>query len=178
MTAHFKQVTSSSGFVTILIAGLLGTVLAISEPWAAETSPIESEESEATEKRVAKVVWDIKVRTTPEVFKAHLKDIREAYDALVREKIEPEMVFLFRGPSVRLLRRKQPAWSKTAIQQVTKMLADFQKLEGVRMEADPVALETAEKEARQLLPGIKPIKNGFVALIEYHTEGYATISLE
>lgn len=87
------------------------------------------------------------------------------------------MVFLFRGPSVRLLRRKQPSWSKAAVQEVTRMLADFQKLKGVRMEADPVALESAAKEARQLLPGIKPIKNGFVALIEYHAQGYATISL-
>lgn len=178
MTARTKQITWIFGFLTIFIAGRLGPALDLPQLSAAETSPSETEESKTTAKRVAKVVWDIKVRTTPETFKAHLKDIREAYDELVRQEIEPEMVFLFHGPSVRLLRRKQPAWSKTAVQQVTKMLADFQKLKGVRMEADPVALETAEKEARQLLPGIKPIKNGFVALIEYQTQGYATISLE
>lgn len=138
----------------------------------------QSDEARAEQTRVAKVVWDIKVRTSPQVFKAHLEDIREAYDELVRQNIEPEMVFLFRGPSVRLVTRQQPSWSRAAIEEVTRMLAAFQKLEGVRMEADPVALQTAEKEARQLLPGIRPIKNGFVALIEYQAQGYATISLE
>lgn len=161
----------------LLVASLFGP-FGFSCPQAAETAAPESEEPQAAEKRIAKVVWDIKVRTTPEVFKAHLKDIREAYDALVRDEIEPEMVFLFRGPSVRLVRKKQTAWSKAAIAEVTRRLAEFQKLKGVRMEADPVALETAEREAQQLLPGIKPIENGFVALIEYHAQGYATISLE
>lgn len=162
----------------LIAGGLWGAILDVSQAFAATESRPQSEGVDTIEKRVAKVVWDIKVRTTPQVLKAHLKDIREAYNELVRDKIEPEMVFLFRGPSVRLLRRKQPSWSKTAVKEVTRMLADLQKLKGVRMEADPVALESASKEAKQLLPGIKPIKNGFVALIEYHAQGYATISLE
>ena len=161
-----------------LIAGSVwGAIFDVGQALAAEENRAQGEEADTVQKKVAKVVWDIQVRTTPQVLKAHLKDIREAYNELVREKREPEMIFLFRGPSVRLLRRKQPSWSKTAIQEVARMLADFQKLKGVRMEADPVALESASKEARQLLPGIKPIKNGFAALIEYHAQGYATISL-
>ncbi len=123
---------------------------------AAVLLPPQSEGVDTIQKRVVKEVRDIKVRTTPQVFKAHLKDIREAYIELVRDKIEPEMVFLFRGPSVRLLRRKQPSWSKVAVKEVTRMLADLQKLKGVRMEADPVALESASKEAKQLLPGSSP----------------------
>ena len=152
-------------------------------PGAAPPSPQDEEAEDTTaeeEPMVRKVVWDINIRTTPQDLLIQLRAIRETYNDLVLREIEPDMVFLFRGGSVQWLaqqRRQRSGYSPQVIQEIIALLADFQKRPGVRMEADLVARELIQDEAKDLLPGIKPIQNGYVALIEYQAQGYGTISL-
>lgn len=152
-------------------------------PGAAPPSPQDEEAEDTTaeeEPMVRKVVWDINIRTTPQDLLIQLRAIRETYNDLVLHEIEPDMVFLFRGGSVQWLaqqRRQRSGYSPQVIQEIIALLADFQKRPGVRMEADLVARELIQDEAKDLLPGIKPIQNGYVALIEYQAQGYGTISV-
>ncbi len=147
---------------------------ASSETEAQQTPP--AEEPDTTRK----VVWDINIRTNPQDLLIHLKAIRDTYDTLVGQALEPDMIFLFRGQSMTWLaqnRRRRSGYSQDVIQEIVTLVADFQKRRGVRMEADVVARELISEEAKRLLPGITPIKNSFVALINYQTQGYSMISL-
>jgi hypothetical protein len=88
------------------------------------------------------------------------------------------MIFLFRGLSVRWIseaRKRRGMWSQEVIEKVVGQLLGFQKLSGVQMVADLPARELMSDSAKDLLPGIKTVDNGFIALMRYHAEGYATI---
>ena len=173
----------------ISVGGLLLCALG-SHPVYAQTEPTALTPAAETETQqtpppeepdtTRKVVWDINIRTNPQDLFIHLTAIRDTYSELVRQGLEPDMIFLFRGESAQWLaenRRRRSGYSPEVINKIIALVADFQKRRGVRMEADVVARELISEEAQRLLPGITPIKNSFVALINYQTQGYSMISL-
>ena len=126
-----------------------------------------------------KVVWDINM-VEPRKMSLYLNVIRETYDDLVRQKIMPEMLFAFRGHSVKLLsedREKFPLEEHTYLDQVHDLLTELAKRPGVKMEACSVAARLFEVDSKTYLPAIKPVGNTFVSLIGYQTKGFAIIPI-
>lgn len=126
-----------------------------------------------------KVVWDINM-VEPKKMSLYLNVIRETYDDLVRQEIVPEMLFAFRGHSVKLVsedRDKFPLAEHMYLDQVHDLLMDLAKRPGVKMEACSVAARLFDVDSKTYLPGIKPVGNTFVSLIGYQAKGFAVIPI-
>ena len=126
-----------------------------------------------------KVVWDINM-VEPKKMSLYLNVIRETYDDLVRQNIVPEMLFAFRGHSVKLVsedREKFPLEKHMYLDQVHELLMGLAKRPGVKMEACSVAARLFDVDAKTYLQGIKPVGNTFVSLIGYQAKGFAVIPI-
>lgn len=140
---------------------------------AAQQEVPQSEEPEA-----GKIVWDLAVGTTPLEFDRRLEIIRSTYKDMVSENIKPDMILIIRGLSGNWLSRsRQQMWAQEAIDQIVAKLNAFREKPGVQLVADQPVHEAMKKKAKALLPGVKVVRNAFIALLRYHQEGYLTISL-
>lgn len=126
-----------------------------------------------------KVVWDINMGD-PKQLSLYLRVIQETYDDLVRQGVEPDMIFAFRGRSVLLVstdREAIPLEQHGYLDEVAELLADLSKRPGIRMEACSVACRLFGVKAESLLPRIQAVGNTFVSLIGYQAKGYGTIPI-
>lgn len=133
------------------------------------------------ELKIAKVMWDVTAENQTKLL-AVLKIIQQTYDGLVRQKVTPEMVVLFRSDSVKLI-TVEHHHDHTGLEQhnekveITALLAELQDKPGVKMEVCGIAMAALNIESNTIFPGIKPVGNGFISLIGYHAQGYATIPI-
>lgn len=138
---------------------------------------VAQEETPFTGPRVGKMVWDIALGNTPLEFNQNLEIIRDTYRDLISENIKPDMILLFRGHSVRwLLRRSQQVWSQEALNELIAKLQKFRRQPGVQFVADLPASKEIKLTAKDLLPGVKVVKNAYIALMRYNVEGYTMFS--
>jgi intracellular sulfur oxidation DsrE/DsrF family protein len=164
-------------FVTRTSSLLLGLMILISAPLVRAEKPDDQTALEGV--TTGKVVWDINMGD-PKKLSLYLQVIRETYDDLVRQDVEPDMVFAFRGRSVLLIsedREAIPLEQHDDLDAVAGLLADLNKRAGVRMEACSVACRLFGVSAENLLPDIEAVGNTFVSLIGYQTKGYAIIPI-
>ena len=116
---------------------------------------------------VGKIVWDINMGD-PKKLTLYLRVIQETYDDLVRQNVQPDMIFAFRGRSVQLIstdREAIPLDQHIYLDEVAELLADLNGRPGVRMEACSVACRLFGVKAENLLPSIQAVGNTFVSLI-------------
>lgn len=126
-----------------------------------------------------KVVWDINT-TSPAKLALYLGVIRETYDDLVRQGVTPEMVFAFRGESLRIISTEHDPITLDAmpgIQESAKIIYEMMLRPGVRMEACSIAARIFEVDTELIVHGIRPVGNTFVSLIAYQAKGYAVIPI-
>jgi hypothetical protein len=140
---------------------------------AAQQEVPQSEEPEA-----GKIVLDLAVGTTPLDFDRRLEIVRSTYKDMVSENIKPDMILIIRSLTGNWLSRsRQQMWAQEAIDKIVAKLNAFREKPGVQLVADQPVHEVMKKKAKALLPGVKVVRNGFIALLRYHQEGYLTISL-
>lgn len=128
---------------------------------------------------VGKVVWDVNIGDARKLV-LYLQVIQETYDDLVRQGATPEMVFAFRGRSVKLIstdREDVPLEGHMHLDAVAELLADLNARPSVHMEACSVACRLFEVKTEDLLPKITAVGNTFVSLIGYQAKGYAVIPI-
>lgn len=126
-----------------------------------------------------KVVWDINMGD-PKKLALYLRVIQETYDDLVRQGVDPDMIFAFRGKSVLLIstdREAIPLDQHVYLDEVAELLADLNQRPGVKMEACSVACRLFGVKVENLLPRIQAVGNTFVSLIGYQAQGYGTIPI-
>lgn len=126
-----------------------------------------------------KVAWDINMGNA-EKLRLYLQVMDETYEDLKRQGVEPEMVFTFRGPSVRLIStdHKDLALDEEAhYQAVADQIKALLAKPNVRMEACSVATRLFGVDGSTLLPGVEHVGNTFVSQIGYQAKGYATIPI-
>lgn len=124
-----------------------------------------------------KIVWDINMASAQKL-SLYLNVIQETYDDLKRQGVEPDMVFAFRGTSVRLIRTGHDDLPLDEIEhheQLASQLKALMARPGVQMEACAIAMRLFGVDAAGLLPGIMPVGNTFVSLMGYQMKGYASI---
>lgn len=153
-----------------LLAGLV-------HPAAAEDKPADT----AALKGVTsgKVVWDINT-ASPAKLALYLGVIQETYDDLVRQGVTPDMVFTFRGESLRIISTEHDeitVQSMPEIRQSARMIHGLMLRPGIRMEVCAIAARIFEVDTGKILHGIRPVGNTFVSLIGYQSKGYAIIPI-
>lgn len=126
-----------------------------------------------------KVAWDINAGSA-EKLRLYLQVIDETYEDLKRQGVEPDMVFTFRGPSVRLITTER---GDVALDEEAHYLAVAEQIQAllakpkVRMEACSIATRLSGIDSATLLPGIEHVGNTFVSQIGYQAKGYAVIPI-
>jgi intracellular sulfur oxidation DsrE/DsrF family protein len=112
------------------------------------------------------------------VRRCDLSVIRQTFDDLVRQGVEPDTVLAFRGPAATLVSRIASGSMKPILMPSTRspITADLDML-GVRMEGCGVTTRLFQVDNNTLLDGIKPVGNIFVSLIGYQARGYAVIPI-
>ncbi len=129
--------------------------------------------------KTGKVVWDIGI-DNPKKLALYLSVIKETYDGLVKQNVIPDMIFTFRGGSVKLLstnREKVPLEDHEQLDKVHQLLNELQKKDGVKMESCSIATRLFGIDNQTILTGIKPVGNTFISIIGYTPKGYAVISI-
>ncbi len=171
--------TKMSWLMLIVTAWLL--VLAshpLTAQTAAETPPEEQTAAPSDTAVASKILWDIDLRLTPQELNTFLKAIRQTYDDLVQEGIEPDMVIVFRGLAVNFSRQRSGSGYSRKIQQENiSLVQQFQDLPGMRLEADQATMRGVPSEVRRTLPAVKEVTNVFITLIKHQAEGYHLITI-
>ncbi len=126
---------------------------------------------------VGKVVWDV-LASRPDRLLFYLKLIDETYNDLVRQEVEPDMVFIFHGRALQLIKSEQVNYlpkDKQAHQQALELISDLNSREGVRMEACSISARMQEIENDGIISDVKMVGNTYVSLIGYQSKGYSVI---
>ncbi len=128
---------------------------------------------------LGKVLWDINM-DNPKKLALYLSVIQETYEGLIKQQVKPDMVFAFRGSTVKLIstdQEKIPLEQQEDVDTVHQLLKDLQQKEGVKMESCSVATRLYGIDNKTVLSGIKPVGNTFISIIGYHSRGYAVINI-
>ena len=126
-----------------------------------------------------KVAWDITLGD-PRKLQVFLGVIEETYDDLKRQGVEPDMVFTFHGPVLKLIsteRSDVPLDLEADYDKVADQLRSLLGKPGVRMEVCSVAARLMGLDGSKFLPGIHYVGNTFVSQIAYQAKGYALIPI-
>jgi len=128
----------------------------------------------------AKVVFDVKKDDAQQLLRA-LTAIRQTYERLIRQDVQPDFVVTFRGPAVVCLADMKEApdadeYKEEVLDKISWNIIELKKA-GVQMEICSLALSLVGMEDAELLPGIRKVGNSLVFLIAYQNKGYAMVAI-
>ncbi|MDR9497745.1 MAG: hypothetical protein RI556_01095 [Hydrogenovibrio sp.] len=126
------------------------------------------------------ILWDVTI-ADPERLIARLEVIEETHQDMVRQGLEPKMVFAFRGGAAGLIAKDtgQLDMDRAAkIERLHDRIADIQQLDGTHMEACSIATRRFDLAQSDLLPGITLVGNTFLSIMGYENQGFATIRID
>ena len=105
----------------------------------------------------------------------YLRLIQGTYQGMKEQGVKPDFVLVFIGPSVKFLSTSpSPEIEQAAggvlmeIESSVEALASL----GVRQEVCSVATRVFGIDNKTILPGMKPVSDGFISLIGYQAQGY------
>lgn len=123
-----------------------------------------------------KAVFDVNLGDAGKLA-VYLSVVKETHEGLVKQKVKPDLIVAFRGPSVLLIstdRDKVPAEQQAKYDEIAKLIKELKGL-GVKFEACSVATRLLKVDNATIYPEIKVIGNTFISLIGYQGKGYAYI---
>jgi len=126
-----------------------------------------------------KVVFDIST-AKPETLATLLSVVRETYDDLVRQNVEPEMVLAIRGAPVKYVRADRedlPLETREAVEKVNAILDDLSKRPGVRVEVCAITNRMLGLADAGIKPNFHVVGNTWVSLVGYQAQGYALVPI-
>jgi len=105
----------------------------------------------------------------------YLKLIQGTYQGMKEQGVKPDFVLVFIGPSVKFLTTSPSSGVEQAaggvlmeIESAVEALASL----GIRQEVCSVATRVFGIDNSTILPGMKPVSDGFISLIGYQAQGY------
>lgn len=114
----------------------------------------------------------------PQKTALYLKIIEGTHQSMAAQKVRPDFVIVFVGPTVRFLTTK-PDDELDAKQQesLASIAATVKRLKsmGVKMEICQIATNFFKVSNDSLLPELKLVNNGFISLIGYQAKGYGLV---
>lgn len=126
---------------------------------------------------VGKVVWDV-LASRPDRLLFYLKLIDETYNDLVRQEVEPDMVFIFHGRALQLIKLAKVDFlpkDKRSHQEALALISDLNSRPGVRMEACSISARMQDIDKDGIISDVKMVGNTYVSLIGYQSKGYSVI---
>ncbi len=124
-----------------------------------------------------KAVYDVR-KSSPEALDMYLKAIITNVENLEKEEVDAELVMVFISHAVKFINTKPSLETEAdhgeALESIAESVETLQDL-GVRMEACNGATRAFDVDNDTLLPGIEPVRSGFISLMGYQNNGYALI---
>jgi len=118
--------------------------------------------------------------TDPQTTAFYLNVIRGTHANFKRQGLDPELVIVFIGPTVKFLTTEpddELAFNETdALARIGDEIRELKRL-GVRLEVCAVATEVFNVDNDSLHDGLDITADGFVSLIGWQTQGYKLIPL-
>jgi len=151
--------------------------LAVSHAMVKAEKPNDTDALENVE--VGKVVWDILV-SRPDHLLFYFKLIDETYADLKRQNVDPDMVFIFHGHALHLIKSEPVEFlpkDKQAHKEVLALINDLVARPGVRMEACSISAKNQGIENDGIISAVKMVGNTYVSLIGYQSKGYSVIPI-
>ncbi|WP_026841381.1 DsrE family protein [Citrifermentans bremense] len=115
---------------------------------------------------------------SPQKTALYLNIIKDTYESMAAQKVRPDFIIVFVGPTVRFLTTK-PDVELGAKQQesLASIAASIKglKTKGVKMEICQIATNFFKVSNDSLLPELKLVNNGFISLIGYQAKGFSLV---
>ncbi|MFN2381747.1 MAG: DsrE family protein [Guyparkeria sp.] len=124
-----------------------------------------------------KAVYDVR-KSNPNALDMYLKAIITNVENLEKESVQGDLVMVFISHSVKFINTAPALETEAdygeALASIAESVETLQEL-GVRMEACNGATRAFNVDNDTLLPGIEPVRSGFISLMGYQNNGYALI---
>ncbi|MFO7582051.1 DsrE family protein [Guyparkeria sp.] len=124
-----------------------------------------------------KAVYDVR-KSNPNALDMYLKAIITNVENLEKEGVEADLVMVFISHSVKFINTKPEIETEAdhgeALSSIARSIETLQEL-GVRIEACNGATRAFGVDNDTLLPGIEPVRSGFISLMGYQNNGYALV---
>lgn len=130
--------------------------------------------------QTGKILWDV-TTGDPQRLIARLNVIEETYQDMIRQGLQPKMVFAFRGGAAGLIAKSTDKLSLELAVDVLMLherIRQIQQLKDVHMEACAIATRRFHLAQEDLLPGITLVGNTFLSVMGYQNQGFVTIKID
>lgn len=122
-------------------------------------------------------LYDIR-KANPKAMLSYLKGIESNYNNLTKENVKPHFRIIFISSPVQFITTHpsdiiEMEYSGT-LENIAKQIARLKKL-GVKMEACATATAYFKVDNDTLLPGINPVRSGFIAVMGWQAQGYSLV---
>ncbi|MDA3807340.1 MAG: DsrE family protein [Thiomicrorhabdus sp.] len=164
----------SSPFIKVLSTLLLSTFWLL--PATAHSAELNNQ---AALKGITEIhtLYDIR-KSHPKVMLAYLKGIETNYENLLKENVKPNLRIIFISSAVKFITTKPSETVEMEHGEALKGIAiQIQRLIdiGVKMEVCAAATAYFKVDNATLLPGIKPVRSGFISVMGWQAQGYSLV---
>ena len=124
-----------------------------------------------------RAVYDVR-KSNPKALAAYLKAIIGNHANLLKEGVKPDLRMVFIAESVQFI-TTQPKDEialehEATLKEIAGLVAELDRL-GVRMEVCSGATQAFGVDNATLLPQLKAVRSGFIAIMGYQNQGYALV---
>lgn len=162
----------------LLSAGLLGMACGML------AFPVASVAAEALDNAGAvkgletvRAVYDVR-KSNPKALAAYLKAIIGNHANLLKEGVKPDLRIVFIADSVKFITTKPndeiALEHQASLKEIAGLVAELDRL-GVKMDVCGGATQAYGVDNATLLPQLKAVRSGFIAIMGYQNQGYALV---
>lgn len=175
-TKWFNSAQYFIGFKALSMVMMLTLFSAITTSLHAAEPPLNNK---ASLKGLSEIytLYDVR-KSNPNVMLSYLKGIESNYNNLIKENVTPHFRIIFISSAVQFI-TTQPSDSiemeyGDTLNNISKQIARLKNI-GVKMEACAAATAYFKVDNDTLLPGIKPVRSGFIAVMGWQAQGYSLV---
>lgn len=122
-------------------------------------------------------LYDVR-KANPNVMLSYLKGIESNYNNLLKEKVKPHLRIIFISSAVQFITTKpadniEMEYGDT-LKGIANQIARLKDI-GVKMEACSTATAYFNVDNDTLLPGIVPVRSGFLSVMGWQAQGYSLV---
>ncbi len=116
---------------------------------------------------------------SPEKAALYMDVIKGTYQSMVQQKVKPDLIVVFIGPTVRFLSKEPSSELSESGEALTSIASSVKELDklGVKLEICAIATDFFKVSNDALLPELNVIGNGFNSLIGYQNKGYGLVPI-
>lgn len=162
----------------LLSAGLLGVASSMLAFPVASMAAEKLDNAEAVQGlETVRAVYDVR-KSNPKALAAYLKAIVGNHANLLKEGVKPDLRMVFIAESVKFITTRPndeiALEHEATLKEIAGLVAELDRL-GVKMEVCSGATKAYGVDNATLLPQLKAVRSGFIAIMGYQNQGYALV---